>query len=128
MDKTILFVDDFADIRTAVRALLEVYGFRVVLAADGREGVMQAQIHDPDLILMDLAMPAFDGMYAAREIRSRPELSRTPLVAVTSYGDLLAAEAKAAGFDDVLEKSKFMDDVMTAVGKYLPVQHGGNQM
>jgi CheY-like chemotaxis protein len=119
MGKTILFVDDYADIRSAASALLEMYGFRVILAADGQEAVMQAQMHDPDLILMDLAMPQFDGMYAAREIRSRLEFNETPLVAVTSHGDNLNNEAKEAGFDDVLDKSKFLDDVMAVVSRYL---------
>ena len=97
MAKTILIVEDFDDIRDLMRILIEVHGFRVIEAADGREAVDLAREFRPDLILMDLAMPAFDGIRATREIRNDPELKRIPIVAITSHNHAFHDEALAAG-------------------------------
>ena len=97
MAKTILIVEDFDDIRDLMRILIEVHGFRVVEATGGREAVDLAREFRPDLILMDLAMPAFDGIRATREIRNDPELKRIPIVAITSHNHAFHDEALAAG-------------------------------
>ena len=67
---TILVVDDYSDNRTLLSAWLRAKGFKVVEASDGKEGVLQANRSNPDLILMDLAMPELDGVEMMRCIRS----------------------------------------------------------
>ena len=97
MAKTILIVEDFDDIRDLMRILIEVHGFRVVEATGGREAVDRAREFTPDLILMDLAMPAFDGIQATRELKNDPELRDIPIVAITSHNHAFHDEALAAG-------------------------------
>ena len=55
--KRVLIVDDFAEIRAAMRSLLEEEGFEVWEACDGAEGVQKAQEVKPDLVILDLLIP-----------------------------------------------------------------------
>lgn len=64
--------------------LLQYFGYEVLEAHDGKEGVEMAQHEQPDLILMDVHMPGMDGYEAAREIAKCKDLQNIPLVAVTA--------------------------------------------
>ena len=108
--KTVLVVEDFEDIRDAMRILVELQGYQVITATDGREAISKAREFLPDLILMDIAMPLVDGIEATREIRSDPELSDIKIIAVTSYAHYFHDEALAAGCDSVIDKPTLMDD------------------
>jgi CheY-like chemotaxis protein len=116
--KTILLVEDFDDIRDAVSMLIELHGHNVVQATDGHQALEMAMRHNPDLILMDIAMPAFDGITAARNIRSYPELKNTKMVAVSAYSEYFE-EAVSSGFDDVVEKTEFIGNIAMYISKYL---------
>jgi two-component system cell cycle response regulator DivK len=109
--KTILLAEDFDDIRDAMRILIEVHGYRVVEATDGREAVERAREYVPDLILMDIAMPVVDGVEAIRQIRSDPQISHIPIVAVTSFSNAFHAEALAAGCNRVIDKPEVFGDL-----------------
>ncbi len=99
--RTILVVDDFDDTRLLLRTWLEKKGFRVVEAADGNEAVAMAEETRPDLIIMDVEMPALDGLSATRKIRRIPKLDTVPIVVVSAYGaEQFRAEALAAGCDE----------------------------
>src|SRR5438046_10525862 len=86
LGRTILVMEDYRDTRALLSSLLRAKGYKVIEASDGREGLLQANRVSPDLILMDLAMPRMDGVEAARQIRQRNSLARTPIFAVTAYG------------------------------------------
>src|SRR5437762_14038537 len=77
----ILIVEDYPDTRTLLSSLLRSKGYMVVEAGDGKEGVQQANRTNPDLILMDLALPELDGVEATRQIRQRNVHSKTPIFA-----------------------------------------------
>lgn len=94
-----------------MRILIEVHGYRVIEATDGREAVDRAREFRPDLILMDLAMPAFDGIRATREIRSDPELRDIPIVAITSFNYAFHDEALAAGCTKVVDKPVTLEEM-----------------
>ncbi|MGH9425978.1 MAG: response regulator, partial [Terriglobia bacterium] len=82
---TVLLVEDTEDNRQMMRRLLEMSGFRVVEAINGKEAVeLASQVH-PQIILMDLSLPCIDGLAATRQIRSRPSLSKVPIVAVSAH-------------------------------------------
>jgi two-component system cell cycle response regulator DivK len=75
------------------------------LAVTGPDGVLAAEAHQPDLILMDIQLPGFDGFEATRRIKANPALQHIPIVAVTSYamgGD--EARAMEAGCDGYVSK------------------------
>ena len=109
MPKTILVVEDFDDIRDAMRILIEeIHGCKVIEASDGSEALNMAREHRPDLILMDIAMPVFDGLYAASEIRSDPNLRDVPIIAVTSYPEQFGKNAIDSGFNKVFDKPQLL--------------------
>ncbi len=102
-----LVVEDNAVNQEMARAMLDMMGFTVFTASNGREGV-SAVAADPalDLVLMDCQMPVMDGLAAARAIRAaEPAGLRVPIVALTGnamHGDREAC--LAAGMDDYLAK------------------------
>jgi CheY-like chemotaxis protein len=86
LTQTILVVDDFDDTRLMMRLWLERRGYRVVEAADGAEALEVARRECPDLVIMDIEMPAMDGLAATRKIRQEEQLRDVPIVAVSAYG------------------------------------------
>jgi CheY-like chemotaxis protein len=100
----VLVVEDNPDNLRTARALLEE-SYHVIEAHDGRAGVEQARRHQPDLILMDIAMPVLDGIKALREIRQDEILRHIPVIAVTASamkGD--RGTILAHGFDGYISK------------------------
>jgi CheY-like chemotaxis protein len=101
----VLVVDDHDLNRELVRSVLERRGQKVLQARDGEEGVKLAREHRPDLVLMDLAMPKRDGLWATRELRADPITRAIPIVALTAMAISEDEErARAAGVDDYLTK------------------------
>lgn len=119
MTKKVLVVEDTKDIREALKMLIEFQGYEVIVAHDGFEASEQTLEHLPDLILMDLAMPRFNGIYATRQIRSDPKTSAIPIICVTSHAHEFEAEALAMGANEVFTKTTFMDNFDYILKKYL---------
>jgi CheY-like chemotaxis protein len=82
---TVLLVEDTEDNRQMMKRLLEMSGFRVVEARNGREAVDVASQEMPQIILMDLSLPYVDGIAATRQIRSLPGLKKVPIVVVSAH-------------------------------------------
>lgn len=100
---TILVAEDHLDSADAMRALLEAFGYRVLLAGNGVQAIDTASRERPDLILMDIMMPELDGFEAMRRLRNDRALANIPIIAVTAMEgahDL----AIAAGADDCVRK------------------------
>lgn len=117
--KKILCVEDDALNRKLLIQLLEE-DYTLVLAEDGSEAVRKAVEEKPDLILMDLKLPVVDGLEATRRIKTRSELARTPVIAVTAYGMEGDEErARAAGCDDFLLKPIDEDQLFLKVRRYI---------
>jgi CheY-like chemotaxis protein len=101
----VLIVDDSDEYRCALRAWLQMKGYDVIEAADGDEASVNASKSLPDLILMDIAMPARSGISAAYKIRKNPSLLEIPIVAVTGFtAEDLHEEAVKAGCLETLAK------------------------
>lgn len=101
----VLVVDDDRDTTECMQLLLRHLGHEVRTANDGRSAIEQAPVFCPDLMLVDLAMPHFDGLAVARGVRQRPELQTTSLVCLSGYGDKAHQDlAFEAGFDECLLK------------------------
>jgi CheY-like chemotaxis protein len=99
----ILIAEDHPDSRDALQTLLQVHGYRVTTAADGREAVERAAAEVPDLILMDIMMPIMDGFEATRTLRAEPRFDGVPIIALTAM-DGARELVLAAGCDDYLAK------------------------
>lgn len=97
MSKVILVIEDQEDNRRIMRDLLTSANYNIIEAVTGEEGVRSAETNRPDLILMDIQLPDFNGYEATRRIKAIPALSSTPIIAVTSYAlsgdDIKAFEA-----------------------------------
>lgn len=98
----ILIVDDNAGLRLLVRTLAERAGHCVTEAADGREGVRKLYTEQPDLVLLDVAMPVLDGWGALTRIR---ELSDVPVLMLSAAGsEAERVRGLLAGADDFQTK------------------------
>ena len=105
MAHTILVADDDLDNRSIIAAALSAAGYRVCLAADGRQALLAAARENPSLVLMDMSLPVLDGWEAARRIKSDPRTSHIPVFAFTAHA-LAGNERKArdAGCEDFIAK------------------------
>lgn len=99
----VLIAEDHEDSRDALRVLLEAVGYRVALAANGREAVEAACAVHPDLILMDMMMPEVDGFEATRALRRTAEFRQVPILAVTAMAGS-RERALEAGCNDAIAK------------------------
>ncbi len=97
----LLLIEDNEMNRDMLSRRLERRGFQVVCATDGLEGLAMVRVENPDLILMDMSLPALDGWEATRRLKADPELCRIPVIALTAHA--MAADerqARDAGCDD----------------------------
>jgi two-component system cell cycle response regulator DivK len=103
--KTVLLVEDNEDNRTVYRTILEHFGYGVIEARNGEDGVNMAREQHPDLILMDISIPLIDGWEATRILKSEPGTSGIPIIALTAHA-LATDRAKAneVGCDGYLAK------------------------
>jgi two-component system cell cycle response regulator DivK len=83
--KQVLLVEDNDDNRMIFATILDHFGYAVVQAPNGREGVDMADQHRPDLIIMDISLPVMDGLEATRRIRANPNTATIPVLAVTAH-------------------------------------------
>jgi two-component system OmpR family response regulator len=102
----ILIIDDDADIRLiAGLSLSRVGGMDVIEAASGAEGVRKAREECPDVILLDMMMPAMDGSETLAALRSQPATAGTPVIFLTAKTVVADVERmKALGAAGVLIK------------------------
>ena len=94
--RTLLIIDDTIDnLRVAVD-LLHAYGFRVLTASNGADGIERAGLAQPDLILLDIRMPGLDGFETCRRLKAHPQTAQIPVLFMTALTD---ADNKIRGFD-----------------------------
>ena len=117
--KKVLIAEDYADMRTMTRIMVESIGFDVVEAANGAEAIEKAKKTKPDAVLMDIAMPILNGITAASMIHQIDDLAHVPIIAVTAYGREYVKEAAAYGFDAVIEKPVDIDDLRSVLQEKL---------
>jgi CheY-like chemotaxis protein len=99
--KRILVVEDNEMNRDVLSRRLARHGYEVLIASDGSSGLAVAHAEQPDLILMDLAMPQMDGWECARRLKAEPRTRAIPIIALSAHamtGD--RQKALDAGCDD----------------------------
>jgi two-component system, cell cycle response regulator DivK len=122
MKRKILIIEDNEQNLYLLRFILEKHGYDVEAAQDGQEGIDMAIRVRPDLILLDVQLPIMDGYAVAKNLRSNPDLARTPIVAVTSYamtGD--REKAIESGCTGYIEKPINPDTFMAQVEEHFPL-------
>jgi two-component system, cell cycle response regulator DivK len=97
----VLLVEDNEMNRDMLSRRLARKEYEVLVAVDGKEGVVMAGSVAPDLILMDMSLPVMDGWEATRQLKASPETKAIPIIALTAHamsGD--REKAMEAGCDD----------------------------
>lgn len=98
---TVLLIEDNEMNSDMLSRRLERRGYKVIVAADGIEGVKAAHEHLPDLVLMDVSLPGLDGLSATKQLKAAPDTSKIPVIALTAHameGD--EKRCRDAGVDD----------------------------
>jgi len=107
----ILVVDDERPVREVVTLFLARAGYETVGAADGREALELAEKETPGLIVLDMRMPGLHGIDTCRELRSRQQTRRTPILVLTAYVEN-GREALNAGVNAFLTKPFQPEDLV----------------
>ena len=116
----IMVVEDFDDTRQMIALELRSQGYEVVEAADGRTAVEMVKRRCPDLVLMDLSLPGWDGLSAAYRMRELEAMCDVPIVACTAHGAGIHRDAAlAAGCDDYLMKPLDFERLREVVSRLL---------
>ena len=122
---TILVVEDYDDVRRMLKVLLEFEEFQVVEAATGSEALEAIKDQPPDVILMDLALPGFDGFETIRRIRATDGFQNTPIIVLTAYTAPSTYEtALDAGSNYFMAKPIDFDELAVLLKDIMP---GGKQ-
>jgi two-component system, chemotaxis family, chemotaxis protein CheY len=112
----VLLVDDSDDLRLLLRLKLESWERYQIVgeAADGEAAVAMAAEHQPDLVMLDLAMPKMDGLQALPLIREA--VAGVRVIVLSGFDrDMMAGRAAAAGADGYLEKGVPMKELARTV-------------
>jgi DNA-binding response OmpR family regulator len=83
--KRVLVIDDDLPLRGMLAAALRQHGFQVLLAGDGAEGQRALTIHNPDVVLLDLAMPDVNGWDFLQRLQETGHLGRVPIIVVSAH-------------------------------------------
>jgi CheY-like chemotaxis protein len=101
----ILIVDDNRDAAVSLATLLQITGHETFMSHDGRAAIEAAQKHRPDLVLLDIGLPTFNGYEVCRQIRGQPWGKEMVLIALTGWGQSEdRRKSRDAGFDGHLVK------------------------
>lgn len=123
--KTVLLVEDNEDNRIVYSTILEHFGYTVIEALNGEEGIAKARSEMPDLILMDISIPVIDGWEATQVLKRDPATRAIPIIALTAHA--LAADREKAfevGCDSYLAKPCEPKTVVSEVRKFIGSGNG----
>ncbi|MGW8181057.1 MAG: response regulator [bacterium] len=111
-EKTILIVDDDAEIRDYFSTFLQDNGYKTLTAQDGQEALEKVRSEPPDLILLDIMMPNKTGTDFYRRFHMDKELSSIPIIVVSgAAGKHLAVPKPSAIIDKPVDTKKLLDEV-----------------
>jgi len=86
-NRSVVVIEDEADIREVIEYNLRREGFRVICAPDGESGLRRAREESPDLVLLDLMLPGLDGVEVCRLLKENPLTRAIPVIMVTAKGE-----------------------------------------
>jgi len=121
----ILLIDDDLDFVEATKIVLESKPYEVIVAYDGDDGLRKAKEKNPDLIILDVIMPVKDGFATAAQLKKDPELSKIPVLVLTSFAERGGESTVAVSggltleTEDYIDKPIRPDELLSRVEKYL---------
>ena len=119
--KKALIVEDHPDLLNILTLKLEMLGFAVISANNGKQGIAKAIEENPDLILMDIRMPVMDGREATRIIRSNPKTQDIPILASTVlFRESELSSCIEAGCNDYITKPFTLEQLQEKILDFIP--------
>ena len=118
---TVLLVEDNEMNSDMLSRRLERRGYKVVVAADGEEGVRTAKERLPDIVLMDVSLPVLDGLSATKLLKAEATTRLIPVIALTAHameGD--EKRCRDAGVDDYDTKPVELERLIAKIQALLP--------
>ena len=116
MQPYILVMEDEDALATLLSYNLEKEGYRVVVASDGEEGMLQIEERLPDLVLLDWMLPKLSGIEVCRRIRGKSETRNLPIIMLTARGEESdRIRGLDTGADDYLTKPFSMSELIARI-------------
>jgi DNA-binding response OmpR family regulator len=124
-NKKILIVDDDPDVRQGMYVRLKANHYDVIFAYDGLTAMSEARKHEPDLIILDLGLPAGDGFVVMERLKAIPSLAVIPVIVVSARSGLVNRQhALSVGAKAFLEKpvdnAELLAVIHRALGEPVP--------
>ncbi|HEU4554220.1 MAG TPA: response regulator [Chitinophaga sp.] len=102
MNRTILLIEDKPTLLDTLKSLLELYQYTVIVAANGAEGVQQARLNRPDLVISDIYMPVLNGYDMLEQFKQDVALRNIPVIMLTAKTQIeeidMAMQKGAVGY------------------------------
>src|ERR1700743_3071890 len=125
--KRILIVDSDPKVCQAIQKALSVKACAVFFAFDAVAAVSEARQHNPDLMIVDLSLPAGSGLVVVERLRAMPDFARMPIIMIAERGARLEAErALQVGANAFLPKPLSLQLLLSFVGNLLPREQTQN--
>jgi len=126
--KRILIVDDERDIVKALTIRLQRAGYEVVTAFDGAQGIFMAHKENPDLIILDIRMPAGDGFSVAEKLKESTDTFTIPVIFLTGSPEMNSEErARALGARFYVKKPYDPEELLDAIERALQKDFDSSQ-
>ena len=103
-----------------MKRVLEAAGYQFIGTDNAADGIALAQLHHPDLILVDINLPEVDGLTMTQELKADAQFEKTPIIAITANvmrGD--RERTLAAGCDDYIQKPIDVDQLPRQIARFL---------
>ncbi len=127
--RTILVVDDSPPTRMFFRRSLEMQGYRVLTAVDGKSGAAEAMSNLPDLILLDKEMPGMDGFQVSKTLRQHQQTRGIPILMISSASDASERiKGLEMGADDFIPKGVSSQELNSKIRAFLRIKDLQDQL
>ena len=117
--KKILLVDDDPEIVESIRTALEAFGYEIMIARDGNQGLALADATNPDLVILDMMMPKRSGFLVLERLRQTYKVPLRIIMITANEGSRHKAYAEMLGVDDYIRKPFAMDRLLDSVRRLL---------
>lgn len=123
-ESTVLIVDDNAENRLLLSSQLGMEGYNIFQARGGIEGIEMAQIHDPDIILLDVMMPDMNGFEVCKTLKQDHHTHLIPIIMVTALRETqYRIEGISAGADEFLSRPHVREELLVRVRTLIQLKH-----